>query len=88
MPFCPGERSLAPAQARSAVLRFVFMDRLRHDDIERARRTPPEEKLRQALDLMAAGIELHRAGLRARRPEATEAEIDAEVRRWLIRDDR
>lgn len=64
------------------------MDRLRQDDIERARRTPPGEKLLQALDLMATGIELYRAGVRSRRPDATEAEIDAEVRRWLIRDDR
>ena len=62
------------------------MDALRRDDIERARRTPPAEKALQALDLMFAGIELRRAGLRARRPEATATEIEAELRRWLVRD--
>jgi hypothetical protein len=62
------------------------MDALRRDDIERARCTPPAEKALQALDLMSAGIELRRAGLRARRPEATAAEIEAELRRWLVRD--
>jgi hypothetical protein len=62
------------------------MDVLRRDDIERARSTPPAEKALQALDFMWAGIELRRAGLRARRPEATPAEIEAELRRWLLRD--
>jgi hypothetical protein len=61
------------------------MDPLRRDDIERARRTPPSEKVIQALELMRVGIELRRAGIRARRPQATEAEIEQELRRWLLR---
>ncbi len=63
------------------------MDILRRDDIERARRTPPDEKLLQALEMMQVGIELYRAGLRARQPTATEAEIDEAVRRWLSAND-
>jgi hypothetical protein len=59
------------------------MDILRRDDLERARRATPEEKLIQAVELMSVGIALRRAGLRARRPGASEAEIDEELRRWL-----
>ena len=63
------------------------MDRLRRDDIERARRTPPEERARQALAAMRDGIHLKHIALRAQMPGATEAEIDAALRRWLLRDD-
>lgn len=63
------------------------MDPLRRDDVERARRTPPSEKMRQAFELMRVGIELRRAGIRARRPQATEAEVEQELRRWLLRDE-
>ena len=63
------------------------MDPLRRDDIERARRTPPSEKARQALELMRVGIELRRAGIRSRYPLATEAEIDQALREWLIRNE-
>jgi hypothetical protein len=59
------------------------VDPLRRDDLERARRTPPAEKLVQAVELMALGIELRRAGIRARQPTATEREIEEELRRWL-----
>jgi hypothetical protein len=63
------------------------VDRLRRDDIERARRTPPAEKARQAFELMRTGIALKRAGIRARRPEVSEAEIEEELRQWLLRDE-
>ena len=46
------------------------MDALRKDDLERARSTPPGEKLRQALELMQLGIELQRRRLRAADPTA------------------
>lgn len=59
------------------------MDLLRRDDLERARRTAPSEKLVQAVELMSLGIELRRAGIRARNPAATEAEVEEELRRWL-----
>ena len=63
------------------------MDRLRHDDVERARRAAPADKFLQALDLMYAGIELKRAGIRSRKPGATEAEVETELRRWLLRNE-
>ena len=63
------------------------MDRLRREELDEARRTPPEEKARQALDLMRAGIELKLASLRARHPGASEQELDALLDAWLGRDD-
>jgi hypothetical protein len=62
------------------------MDRLRMDDIERAQRTTPEERARQALGLMRMGIRLQRIALRQRLPAASEAEIEQRLRRWLARD--
>jgi hypothetical protein len=61
------------------------MDRLRHDDLERARRTPIEERARQTLEMMATGIRLQRVALRSRYPEATEEEIEQRLRAWLAR---
>jgi hypothetical protein len=61
------------------------MDRLRQDDIDRARRTPPAAKLRQALEAMASGIRLKRVALRSNHPNATEEEIEAMLRAWLER---
>jgi len=63
------------------------MNRLRRDDHERARATPPAEKLRQALEMMDQGIRLKRASLRARHPTASEEEIDSRLREWLESDD-
>jgi len=63
------------------------MDRLRRDDIERARATPPSERARQALEMMRTGIRLKRAALEARSPSATPEEIDALLQRWLESDD-
>lgn len=46
-----------------------------------------EERLRQklilTLELFQAGLELMRQNLRRRFPEATDAEIEAELDRWL-----
>jgi hypothetical protein len=61
------------------------MDSLRRDDIERARRTPPELRAAQALDAMRTGIRLRRAALRLRHPDASEATIESLLRRWLAR---
>lgn len=63
------------------------MDRLRQDDLERARRTPVEERARQTLEMMATGIQLQRIALRRRFPEATEDEIERRLRAWLARED-
>ena len=51
------------------------------------RRTPPAEKLRQALEMMAMGIELERTNLRRRYPDESDAEIQARLQRWLDRVD-
>ena len=64
-----------------------MMDRLRRDDIEQARRLTPEQKAAQALEMMRAAVRLKRAGLRARYPDETEAEIDGRVREWLLEHD-
>lgn len=63
------------------------MDRLRRDDIEEARRLTPEEKARQALEMMRAAVRLKRAGLRARYPDESGAGIERRVREWLLEHD-
>ena len=63
------------------------MDRLRRDDIERARRASPAEKARQALEMMRAGIRLKRAGLRARHPDESDEQIEERVSQWLLSDE-
>jgi hypothetical protein len=45
----------------------------------------PAARLRQALDLSEFGERMQRQRLRRARPEATEAEIDGQVREWLLR---
>ena len=61
------------------------MDRLRQDDLDRARRTPIEERARQTLEMMATGIRLQRITLRRRFPEASDDEIERRLRAWLAR---
>jgi hypothetical protein len=61
------------------------VDALRHDDIGRARHTPPGERARQALDVMRTGMRLRLIALRQRFPNATEQEIEEMLRRWLAR---
>ena len=63
------------------------MDALRENDIEIARTTPPEEKLRQVLQLVETGMRLKRAGLRARHPSASPEQIEEMLQRWLESDD-
>lgn len=65
----------------------VHVDPFRADDIAEARRTPVAEKLLQALDLMATGIEIQRANFRRRHPTESTAEIEARLQRWLDRVD-
>jgi hypothetical protein len=63
------------------------METLRHDDIERARLTPPEEKAKQAFALMRFGIKLQRSKLRQAFPDETEEQIRQRLRRWMARDE-
>jgi hypothetical protein len=62
------------------------MDALNADDLETSRRTLPEEKLAQVLDMADAGIRLKRAALRHSSPHSTEQEVDAALERWLMAD--
>jgi hypothetical protein len=59
------------------------MDVLERDDLEQARRTSPEERGRQLLEVMRMGFRLKLAALRTRDPSAAEHEIDARFRSWL-----
>jgi hypothetical protein len=62
------------------------VDRLRQDDIERARRKPLAQRLREALDTMQTGIDLKRAALHRQHPEDSDADIEARLREWLRRE--
>ena len=59
------------------------MDPLRKDDIERTKRMPPEERMRAVLAAVDAGVRIRLATLRAKRPHATDGEIEAALRDWL-----
>jgi hypothetical protein len=48
---------------------------------------PPAERMQAVMDLMDAGVEHYRQWVAAKHPDATEAEIDAMVRAWLLKDD-
>jgi hypothetical protein len=63
------------------------VDRLAQDDIDEARKAPPEVKLTRALDMMAAGMRFKRAALALQHPGATDAELDAMLHAWLMADD-
>jgi Rv0078B-related antitoxin len=41
------------------------------------------ERFRTALDLWVTGVALQRQSIRRAHPEATEAEVEARVNRWL-----
>lgn len=62
------------------------VDPLRRDDVDAMRTTSPEEKARQAFELMRAGIQLKRTALRARHPRAAPDEIEAMLQVWLDAD--
>jgi Rv0078B-related antitoxin len=63
------------------------VDPLRRHEIEEARRKSPGEKLAEALEMMATGIRLKRAGLKLQHPTASEEEIDRMLQAWLESDD-
>lgn len=64
------------------------MDPLRKDDVDRMKRMPPEERMRAVLAAVDAGVRIRLAALRAKHPHATDLEIDAAIREWLLKDDR
>jgi hypothetical protein len=62
------------------------MDALFLSDIEISRQCSPGEKLAQALEMFETGVRLKRAALKNARPEASEAEIERCIERWLTAD--
>jgi uncharacterized protein YaeQ len=63
------------------------VDPLRRATLDEARRTTPEQRARQTLELMQTGYRLKRAALRARHPDETQEELEARFRAWLEGDD-
>ncbi|MBK8256913.1 MAG: hypothetical protein IPK82_30100 [Polyangiaceae bacterium] len=59
------------------------MDPFRKDDIDRAKRLRPEERLQAALDAVNTGVRIRWAALRAKFPAASDEDIDAALREWL-----
>ena len=62
------------------------MDALLAHDREHARQLDPAEKLKQALDVMRAGIRLKRSTLRRQFPDAADTEVDHRLAEWLCGD--
>jgi hypothetical protein len=62
------------------------MDSLAEHDLAMGKRTPPSEKLAQALELMTAGIRIRRAVLRQASPESSDSEIAELLAAWLAAD--
>jgi hypothetical protein len=62
------------------------VDALERDDIERSQTTPPEVKLAQALEMMAAGFRLHRSKLERDHQDANPEEIERMFTDWLRAD--
>jgi hypothetical protein len=75
------------SHSRYALGSMCAVDALRRNDIERARRTPPAVRARQALAARRTGIALRRQALCAAHPAASENEIEVLLRRWLARDE-
>jgi hypothetical protein len=63
------------------------VDALRRDDLRTARETVPAEKLRQAVDMMQAGLKLQREKLRRQLPNATSEELEQAFEAWLLERD-
>ena len=63
------------------------VDALRHDDLRAAREIVPAEKLRQAIDVMQAGLKVQREKLRRQLPNATSEELERAFEAWLFERD-
>ena len=87
-----GERIAEPRDLRAGkderCGKLARVDPLRKSDIERMKLTPPEERLRAVFAAVDAGVRIRLATLRAKRPDATEIEIEAALRDWLLQDER
>jgi hypothetical protein len=63
------------------------VDALEQSDIEFARRATPEQKLAQALQMMADGLRLKRQQLHREHPAMSDAELEKLYLEWLFRDE-
>jgi hypothetical protein len=72
----------------NAVVQCSVLDPLRIDDIESARKSTPEQRASQTLEMMRTGFRIKLAALRVRYPQESEAQIETRFRRWLEGDDR
>jgi len=53
------------------------------EEIERYRRQPPGERLRESLEVMRDGFALKRGNLRRLHPEASDEEIERMLLEWM-----
>jgi hypothetical protein len=63
------------------------VDALERSDLEFARRATPEQKLAQALEMMATGLRLKREQLRRDNPTFDDAALEELYLAWLLNDD-
>jgi hypothetical protein len=63
------------------------MDALEQFDLAQDVDTTPEQKLGQALETMAEGLQLKRRVLQVQHPELDEAEIEQAFQHWLFSED-
>lgn len=63
------------------------MDALEQSDIDFARRATPEQKLAQALQMMAEGLRLKRQQIRREHPSLSDHELEKLYLEWLFSDD-
>jgi len=62
----------------------LAVDDLRRDDVLSARNTSPADKLTQALEVMAYGLEVKRKNLQRSRPDASPIDVDKAFEDWLF----
>jgi hypothetical protein len=60
------------------------VDDLKRDDIVSAQNTSPADKLAQALELMAYGLEIKRQNLQRARPDASATDVESAFDVWLF----
>ena len=63
------------------------MTREGRESAESPPRPTPEEKAEQALEMADTAIWLKQAGLRARFPDESDAQIEQRLREWLLSDE-
>jgi hypothetical protein len=63
------------------------VNRLRYDDILSARELSAKDKLSQALEAMAYGLELQREKLRRINPDALDNDVEKAFEDWLFASD-